>query len=132
MMYRAVLTAILLTWSILSVANEVEIREVVFKENGNKWDVYVTLKHQDTGWDHYADAWRILDEDGKELAKRVLYHPHVNEQPFTRNLRNVEISEEDIILYVEAHDKKHGWSKNRVRIYMDDTSGEKFRIITYK
>ena len=136
MIYRTVFIAASLVcsmaWSSLASANDVEILKVVFKENGNKWDVHVTLKHNDTGWEHYADAWRIVDEDGKELAKRVLYHPHVNEQPFTRNLRGVEISEDDLIVFIEAHDKKHGWSKERVKVHMDSTRGEKFRIITYQ
>ena len=42
--------------------------------------------HPDTGWDDYADGWRVLDMDGNELGMRVLHHPHVDEQPFTRSL----------------------------------------------
>lgn len=45
----------------------------------------VTLSHPDTGWDHYADVWRVYTPDGTMLAERVLVHPHVNEQPFTRS-----------------------------------------------
>jgi hypothetical protein len=45
-----------------------------------------TLKHGDTGWDHYADKFEVLGPGGKVLGTRVLYHPHVNEQPFTRSL----------------------------------------------
>ncbi len=45
----------------------------------------VTLSHPDTGWDHYADIWRVYGPDGAQLAERVLAHPHVNEQPFTRS-----------------------------------------------
>ena len=45
----------------------------------------VTVSHPDTGWDHYADVWRILAPDGTELAERILVHPHVSEQPFTRS-----------------------------------------------
>ncbi|MGH1411949.1 MAG: hypothetical protein ACRBB0_00555 [Pelagimonas sp.] len=51
----------------------------------------VTLTHPDTGWDHYADGWRIEDATGKVLGLRVLAHPHVTEQPFTRSLSGVDI-----------------------------------------
>lgn len=48
--------------------------------------VHVTLRHPDTGWDHYADGWEVLDAAGNRLGLRVLAHPHVHEQPFTRSL----------------------------------------------
>ena len=49
--------------------------------------ISVTLSHPDTGWDHYADGWSVFAPDGTLLGTRVLAHPHVNEQPFTRSLR---------------------------------------------
>jgi hypothetical protein len=77
---------------------------------------HVTLKHGDTGWDHYADAWRVVSSDGKELGLRTLYHPHVDEQPFTRSLGNVKIPSQMDTVFVEAHDKVHGWSKQRYKV----------------
>jgi len=53
------------------------------------FDIAVTVKHPDSGWDHYANEWIIIADGEKELAKRTLYHPHVNEQPFTRYSRDV-------------------------------------------
>lgn len=47
----------------------------------------VTLSHSDTGWDHYANLWQVFDEAGNLLGERVLLHPHVNEQPFTRSTK---------------------------------------------
>jgi hypothetical protein len=55
------------------------------------FDVAVTIRHPDTGWDHYANEWIVVTADGKEIAKRTLYHPHVNEQPFTRYVKDVVI-----------------------------------------
>jgi len=46
----------------------------------------VTIQHADTGWDHYADGWGVYAPDGTELGYRTLFHPHVEEQPFTRSL----------------------------------------------
>ena len=51
-----------------------------------QFQIHVTLEHADTGWDHYANRWDVLDENGKLLGSRTLHHPHVNEQPFTRSL----------------------------------------------
>ncbi len=69
----------------------------------------VTLLHDDTGWDHYADGWEILDADGNSSGFRKLHHPHVNEQPFTRSLSGVDLPEGP--LFARAHCSVDGWSK---------------------
>jgi|SaaInlV_100m_DNA_5_1039725.scaffolds.fasta_scaffold02463_3 hypothetical protein len=83
---------------------------------GNIWAVDVTLEHADSGWDHYADAWRVVDTDGKILGTRVLLHPHEDEQPFTRGLYDVEIPSTVEIVYIEAHELVHGWTPNRLEV----------------
>ena len=92
-------------------------------EGTTHWSVNVTLKHDDTGWDHYADNWRIVDNKENVLGDRVLAHPHVTEQPFTRGLSSVEIPKGITILYIEAHDKVHSWTKNRLEVAMDRATG---------
>ena len=87
-----------------------------FKQGDDTWSVSVTLRHADTGWDHYADAWRVLGADDTELGRRVLYHPHEDEQPFTRSLSGVKIPAGMTSVWVQAHDKVHGWSPNRLKI----------------
>ena len=64
--------------------------EAMLKSN-QLFDIAVTLRHPDTGWDHYASEWVIIADDEIEIAKRTLYHPHVNEQPFTRYVRDINI-----------------------------------------
>lgn len=76
--------------------------------NGNS--VSVTLSHPDTGWDHYADGWEVLDADGNRLGYRELLHPHVNEQPFTRSLSGVAIPEGATVVYIRARDNVDGWA----------------------
>lgn len=110
------------------LAGDVEIRMVELRQQAGQWRASVTLRHADTGWDHYADAWRLVSEDGVELGKRTLWHPHVNEQPFTRSLGNIEIPAGARVIYVEAHDKVHGWSSDRVRVELDKVSGERYRV----
>jgi hypothetical protein len=77
---------------------------------GDGWRFDVTISHPDTGWDHYADAWRVLDMDGNELGLRRLSHPHVNEQPFTRSLSNVRIPEGTTQVQIQARDLPGGWN----------------------
>ena len=72
------------------------------------WTIEVTLRHADTGWDHYADGWGVYLEDGTELGYRSLQHPHVDEQPFTRRLRQVEIPQAVSSVRIIPRDTVHG------------------------
>jgi len=87
------------------------------------------LRHADTGWEHYADAWRVVTETGKILGTRTLYHPHEEEQPFTRSLRGVQIPQGIGVVIVEAHDKVHGWSGQRVKVDLARAAGERYQVI---
>lgn len=69
----------------------------------------VRVRHTDTGWTHFTNAWEILTTDGELLATRVLAHPHVDEQPFTRSLPNVPIPEGISEVIVRARDSVHGY-----------------------
>ncbi|WP_199899553.1 hypothetical protein [Sneathiella glossodoripedis] len=68
----------------------------------------VTVSHTDTGWDHYADKWEVLDLQGNVLAARVLMHPHVDEQPFTRSMK-ISIPMHIKRVRIRAHDSVHGY-----------------------
>lgn len=75
--------------------------------------IHVTLAHPDTGWDHYADGWEVLTETGEPLGLRVLTHPHVDEQPFTRSLTfDAPLPEGPV--HVRAHCSVDGWGTERV------------------
>jgi hypothetical protein len=71
------------------------------------WTVSATILHADTGWEHYADRFDVLDEDGTVLGSRTLFHPHVDEQPFTRSLSALTIPNDVITITVRAHDNVH-------------------------
>lgn len=126
--YSALILLSLAVWQQPSVAGNVEIVKTSFTKQGELWFVDVTLQHADTGWKHYADAWRIVDAKGQELGKRVLWHPHVDEQPFTRSLREVNIPAEVTIVYIEAHDKEHGWSPQKITVDLSQSKGKKFVV----
>lgn len=109
-------------------ASDVEIVKVKLTKQTGTWRADVTLNHTDTGWKHYADAWRLVDEKGSVIGKRTLYHPHVNEQPFTRSLYDFKIPINTKIIFVEAHDLNRGWSANKVKIDLKKSSGSKYKI----
>ncbi|GMR07687.1 MAG: hypothetical protein BMS9Abin26_0690 [Gammaproteobacteria bacterium] len=105
-----------LLFSQLAVSDEVRIVAGKLSYSHAGWHAEVTLRHEDSGWDHYADAWRVVTADNKILGLRTLYHPHVSEQPFTRSLGGIQIPDDVKVVYIEAHDKLHGWSKQRYKI----------------
>ena len=79
----------------------------------------VTVRHADTGWDHYANAWEVLAPDGSVIATRVLAHPHVHEQPFTRTLEGVHIPDGIDTVRVRARDSMHGFGGAEVTVPLD-------------
>lgn len=92
-----------------AAAGEADVIAVKIAKVGPRtYDFDVTVVHADTGWDHYANKWEIVGPDGKAIATRVLYHPHVDEQPFTRSLSAVRIPEGVERVVVRAYDKIHG------------------------
>lgn len=109
-------------------AGDVEVVKTRFEmRSSGSWHVNTTLKHGDTGWSHYADAWRVVNEAGDDLGTRTLYHPHENEQPFTRS-HTVQIPKGVTTVYVEAHDKVHGWSKQRIKVDLTKSKGDRFEV----
>jgi hypothetical protein len=125
------LTAALLVLTMLHPANadEVKILAADFRNSGaDRWSVSVTLQHGDTGWDHYADDWRVVDGDGNVLGDRVLYHPHVDEQPFTRGLDGVTVPAGTATVYIEAHDKVHGWTPDRLKVDLTKVADGRLRV----
>ena len=93
----------------VAMAGEADVVDVTVSEQGDgvfRFDV--TVAHDDTGWDHYADRWEVVAPDGTILGTRTLLHPHENEQPFTRSLSGVAIPPDIDTVTVRAHDSVHG------------------------
>lgn len=84
--------------------------------SGSGFDFSVTLRHADTGWDHYANRWEVIGPDGRVLATRTLWHPHVDEQPFTRVLKAVMIPPTTTWVRVRGHDLIHGYGGREVTL----------------
>ncbi|UWR44540.1 hypothetical protein [Phaeobacter inhibens] len=106
------ITLLSLIWlPAVALADDPHINDATVQQTGNSWRISVTLTHPDSGWDHYADGWRVLDTDGKVLGLRELAHPHVNEQPFTRSLAGVTIPKGIDTVLIQARCNVDGWSE---------------------
>lgn len=100
-----------------AVAGEADVLAVKAQKAGDgSFSFEVTVRHTDTGWDHYADKWDIVAPDGRVIATRVLYHPHVGEQPFTRGLSGVDLPPEIEQVTVRAHDSVHEYGGETIRV----------------
>jgi hypothetical protein len=97
-------------WSLAlpSAAGEVDVVAAEVRCSAERTCAFrATLRHDDTGWEHYADRWEVLAPDGELLATRTLRHPHVDEQPFTRALHGVLLPAGLEAVRIRAHDRVH-------------------------
>ena len=107
---KQLLALILATTPLAALADDPVIESIRAQNTTSGWQFHVTLSHPDTGWDHYADGWRVLDMQGNELGLRVLAHPHVQEQPFTRSLGSVQIPDGTTQVQIQARCLTDGWA----------------------
>lgn len=110
-MKHLMLSAVLCALALPARADDPQVENASAQMTGTGWTFNVTLSHPDSGWDHYADGWRVLDMQGNELGLRVLSHPHVREQPFTRSLSSVQIPEGTTQVQIQARCLTHGWAQ---------------------
>ena len=130
--YRQILMIAVLTVSIIAVttaniipvttaivvhAGEADVIDVSVTQTAeNVFSFSVTVRHDDTGWDHYANKWDVVAPDGKVLGIRTLHHPHENEQPFTRSLSGVQIPQNIHEVTIRAHDSVHQYGGKTVTV----------------
>lgn len=95
------------------------------------WCFDTTVRHNDEGWEHYADGWQVSDLKGNQLGNRVLAHPHDNEQPFTRRLCNIHIPDNVHKVTVSAKCNQHGVSNHNIIVDLNQSSGNGFSVKTY-
>ena len=94
-----------------AAAGDAVVASAAVRESGTSWRFDVTVRHPDTGWDHYADKWDVLAPDGTLLGTRVLLRPHVNEQPFTRSLGGIAVPAGLDRVIIRAHDNVDGYGQ---------------------
>lgn len=94
----------------------------------SSWCLYTEVRHNDQGWEHYADGWEVLDLAGNQIDYRLLAHPHVNEQPFTRSKCGIQIPATISKVVIRAKCKKHGFGGKPVVVDLNLSKGEGFLI----
>ncbi len=99
-----------------ALANPPVVEAVSATPAGGAWRFEVTLSHPDTGWDDYANGWRVVNEVGTVLGTRELLHPHVEEQPFTRSLSGVKIPQGVTRVWIQTSTKPEGWWDGRTEV----------------
>jgi hypothetical protein len=104
-------------------------------DQAGAWTFHVTVQHPDTGWEDYADGWDVLIPDGTVLKPdssspftRLLLHPHVGEQPFTRSQSGIVIPSGVTQVRVRAHDLVDGYGGREVLVDLTVASGEDFQV----
>lgn len=109
---------------------QVEFVKVVQGSN-NSWTFSVSVRHNDQGWNHYADLWEVIDpETGEVFAERVLAHPHETEQPFTRSQSRIIFPEGQRFVEVRARCQLHGFEGKTVLIDLNSEEGEDYKVVS--
>ena len=81
----------------------------VTPESSGTYRFDVTVRSPDSGEEKYADLWEVRAPDGTALGGRVLTHPHVEEQPFTRSQSGITIPDAVTMVSVVARDTVEGF-----------------------
>jgi hypothetical protein len=95
--------------TVAAVEGCADVVDASVERSGDLFVVTATVQSADTGWDRYADAWEVRTLTGEVLDTRVLAHPHVGEQPFTRSLTGVDIPEAVTTVEIAARDSVVGF-----------------------
>jgi hypothetical protein len=105
----------------ITQASETMVKNVVVSKGvAQTFNFSVTLVHGDKSWDHYANVWQVETITGEVLAKRILQHPHINEQPFTRSLSAVVIKENIKKVIVVAGCTVDGLNSNKFTVTLPE------------
>jgi len=105
------------------------------QQSADTWQFSVTIEHADLGWDDYADGWDVVFPDGT-VAKpdanssftRLLLHPHIDEQPFTRSQSGIKVPAGVNTIVVRAHDLVDGFGGREVQVNLTVAKGVDFEV----
>ena len=117
-MIRYVVSVLLLLFPFMAAyAGEADVVTVEAIKSGDRtYQFNVTVSHSDEGWDHFANKWDVVGPDDTVLGTRTLYHPHVDEQPFTRSLSGVKVPAGISEVTIRAHDSVHEYGGKVVTV----------------
>ena len=101
------------------------------KKSDGSWCFGTTVRHNDQGWEHYADGWEVIDLEGNQIGERLLAHPHDNEQPFTRSQCNIKVPLGISKVIVRAKCNKHGFGGKPIVVDLSTRQGNDSSVSRY-
>ena len=116
MKHSWITTLLLMFTSLSATAGSSEVIDADVSKRDDTYHFSVTIKHADTGWDHYANKWEIVGANGEVYGTRILHRPHVNEHPFSRSLAGVKIPANVHSVIIRSYDTVHGVGDKRFKI----------------
>lgn len=99
-----------------AAAGAADVTAAQARKVGNVYNFEVTVRSEDAGWHDYADRIEVLAPDGTVLGTRVLVHPHIGEQPFTRDVYGVRIPAGIDRVILRAHHSRKGYDGTTMTI----------------
>lgn len=113
---RTSLFTLFLLISYICNAGEADVLSAEVEHTGGDFYRFtVTVEHDDEDWEHFAKAWEIIDMEGNILGARILLHPHINEQPFTRS-HTISLPENINRVTIRAYDLIHKFGGKEITI----------------
>jgi len=94
--------------STTEIPAKANVEKVIANGLENSYNFAVTINSDETGCDQYADWWEVIKADGTLVYRRILFHSHPSEQPFTRLGGGVSILKDDKV-YIRAHLNNKGY-----------------------
>ena len=93
------------------------------QSDGFRFDV--TLLHDDSGEDGYANWWQAETLDGERLGRRDLLHAHGTRE-FTRS-QTIEVPDGTTCVVVRGHDQTHGYGGQAMLVNLETGATESVR-----
>ena len=110
---RAIATSLLLALAFLvagpTFASEASVLDATVEaEPGGTYAFTATVNHDDKGWTDYADRFDILTPEGKVIASRTIYSPHVGKMPVVRSIAHIDVPIGITQVIIQAHSSADG------------------------
>ncbi len=112
-----------------SAESDAAVEDVSVSGRSGSYQFSVTVRSSDTGCDHYADWWEVVDGSGQLLYRRILAHSHVDEQPFTRSGGPVPL-EPGQTATVRVHMNTSGYSAQAYQGQVTSEGTAQFEAVT--
>lgn len=106
-----VILASLLAWAMAwpVLAGPANIAMVKITGIESSMTIEVVLKHDDDGWEHYADSVAIFTTAGEKLANVAIKRPHAGHDYISVRLNNLDLPEGTEALIIKGNCSIDGW-----------------------